>query len=738
MRFSWSQEPRTLPSFVGTLGSQDFNTGDEKNDSKNFVLSETHLFTPTLTNEFRFGYNWLHIQRTQFDSTINQSVDLGLGGVPFGNIPNNGGTPAFNVNGVSYFGSSTYQPSIEYANTYQILDNLTKILGSHSLRAGVSFISYRSSLLQPPQSRGTYNYSGAYTSDPNNSGTTGFGVADFVADFQDNAALSNPSNIEDDRWAYAGYAQDDWKLTPKLTLNLGLRYEFTQSPYERHDHQANYLENAARTSATLLLPDSQKNTLIPPGIVSNVLAPDGVSVTYTGDRTLVGSDPKNFAPRFGVAYHLTNRLVVRAGYGIYYGGYEPIGGYYNLGFNAPFAFDATFIRPGCAPPPGTCNSDGIGLATGFTNVLNTGLSNYVSTTTLRSAASFKAPVDQQWNVAAQYAITNSTSVSATYVGNHGSNEPAIIDTNEIGHLLTVPESQINNPLGTNYYRPFPHVGYAPQVVYAGYSNYKAMNLSLERRYSSGLTFVANYTLSRAYELGQSPLGDILNGAQGIRNPFQLGYGYDYGRSSLDVPQRFTFNGEYDLPFGTGRRYLSTGRVANLIAGGWSASFVFRAQSGNISPVDSTNNPTNGVAFGTAYQIADPFKPGGTPDPTIGQDPSVCALPTRTLTHWFNPCAFRNPAIAASDSDIQAYGPKGTSFIRGPGYVRADMSLFKAFPLVREGWSLQFRADVFNLANTPTWFNPSTNLGGATNITSSRYSGLQPDARVFQFALKFLF
>ncbi|MBV8774257.1 MAG: TonB-dependent receptor, partial [Deltaproteobacteria bacterium] len=660
VRFSWGEEPRYLPSIFGTLGSQDFTTGDEKNDSKNFVLSETHLFTPTLTNEFRFGYNWLHIQRTQFNPTVDQSAALGLGGVPFGNIPDNGGTPAFNVSGVSAFGSSTYQPSVEYANTYQILDNLTKVLGNQTLKTGISIISYRTSLLQPPQSRGTYNYSGYYTSDPNNPGSTGFGVADFLADFQDNAALSNPSNIEDDRWAYAGYIQDDWKINGRLTVNLGLRYEFTGAPYERHDHQANFITNAPRTAATLLLPDSQKNTPIPPGILNNVLVPDAVAIHYTGDRTLVGSDPTNFGPRVGVSYRVANRAVVRAAYGIFYGGYEPIGGYYNLGFNAPFAFDATFNRPGCAPPPGTCNSDGIGLQTGFQNALDVGLSNYVSTTTLRGAPSFNTVVNQQWNAAVQYAISKSTTASVTYVGNHGSNAPTIIDSNEIGHLLTVAESQINNPLGINFYRPFPDVGFAPAVVYAGYSNYNAMNASVERRFTDGLMFVANYTLSHASEMGQSPLGDILNGAQGIRNPFQLGYAYDYGESSMDVPQRFTFNGQYELPFGKGRKYLNTGTLANLIVGGWATSLVFRTQSGNVSPVFSTNNPTNGVSGATAYQIADPFKPGGTPDPTIGQDPSVCSQPTRTINHWFNPCAFRNPLPANSDSDLQAYGPRGTS------------------------------------------------------------------------------
>ena len=737
-RYSWSSEPRTLPSIFGILGSQDFTTGDEQNRSKNFVFSESHIFSPTLTNEFRFGYNWLNIQRTQFGSGENLSASLGLGGVPYGNIPQNGGTPAFNVGGITPFGSATYQPSIEFANTYQILDNLTKIAGNHSLKTGISVINYRTSLLQPPQSRGTYNYSGYYTSDPNNPGATGFGVADFLADYQDNAALSNPSNIEDDRWAYAGYLQDDWKVTSRLTLNLGLRYEYTQPPYERHDHQANFVINSDRTGATLLLPNSQKNTPLPPNIVSSVMAPDGVTTAFTSDRTLVGSDPTNFGPRFGISYRLSNRLVLRGGYGIFYGGYEPIGGYYNLGFNAPFAFDATFNRPGCAPTPGGCPSDGIFLATGFENALSAGLANYVTTTTFRSAARFKAPTNQQWNVAAQYAISNSTTATVAYVGNHGTNSPAIIDANQIGHLLTVAESQINNPLGINFYRPLPDVSFAPEVVYAGYSNYRGMNVTLERRYSNGLNFVANYTFSRAYELGQSPLGDILNGAQGIRNPFQLGYGYDYGISSMDVPHRFTFDGQYEFPFGKGRKFLNTGGLTNLLVGGWSTSLVFRTQSGNVSPVFATNNPTNGAAGAIAYEIADPFKPGGTPDPTIGQDPSVCNLPTRTLTHWFNPCAFRNPQPASSETDLQAYGPKGTTLIRGPGYARVDMSIFKSFPVFNERWSVQFRADVFNLTNTPTWFNPATYLGGATNITASRFSGLQPDARVFQFALKLLF
>ena len=206
---------------------------------------------------------------------------MGLGGIPF--QKNNGGLPSTSITGISSFGSPGFYPAIEYENVFQILDNVTKVAGNHTLKAGVAFQHVRFSTTAPTNPHGAYTYNGFYTSIPGQS-FTGSGVADFLADQQNNAGLSNYFNIDNVRWYNSGYFQDDWKIMPRLTLNLGIRYDYYQPTQERHDNQANWYPTAINGPGSgtgeLCTGRQQAQRPLAPTFL-NLIAQNNINLMYT-------------------------------------------------------------------------------------------------------------------------------------------------------------------------------------------------------------------------------------------------------------------------------------------------------------------------------------------------------------------------------------------------------------------------------------------------------------------------
>ncbi len=295
-----ASNPQALGDILGNSSAQTSALAE------NVTGSETHVFAPTLTNEARFGYNYgAYFSLPLNYNNPNIAPSLGLGGIPSGSdFPLNGGLPYVNITGLTYFGSFGYSPSIEHQNTYQILDNVTKIAGNHSLKAGVVFQSVRSAFLQPPNSRGNYNYTGLYTSDLGAS-YTGFGAADFLADQMNNGQISNEAITNDVRWYRAAYFEDDWKVTPRLTLNLGLRYDYYQPYKENGGYQANFVPvdyNGIGTGTALYQIPIQAQYVPLSATFLALAAEDNVAIQYIKNQYLVNAQKSNFAPRVGFAY----------------------------------------------------------------------------------------------------------------------------------------------------------------------------------------------------------------------------------------------------------------------------------------------------------------------------------------------------------------------------------------------------------------------------------------------------
>ena len=743
-RFSYLNVPGNYPPPLGAVldGGTYGNTGQIINRGENFAFSETHIFNPSFINELRFGYNYGNfgfVQTSFYNTTLAQS--LGLGGIPGGVL--GGGLPLLTLTGISNFGQPGFYPNHKNEDVYQILDNVTKIWGNHSVKMGANLQSIRFPFFSPPNGRGTYTFTGFYTSIPGKS-FTGYGPADFMLNEMSAASVPQESHLDFSHWYRAAYVQDDWRVTQRLTLNLGVRYDYFQPLKEIRGQFANFSmqSNGPGTGAGVLTyTQSQRGAYLAPQFLS-VLGANNVKIAYTGKQSLVNGQTMNIAPRLGFAYSLNDKTVMSGGFGIFYGGLENIGGPETLQ-NYPFQFTSNFPRPSTCRP-GNCPTNGIALETGFSQYLNEGLANLVSTPSFAGTQNIKTPYTEGYNVTVQRALTNNLVASLGYVGNVGRHMEVNINANS-------PAALIDPRLSSQIAQPFPKLGGASEVIYEGISTYNSLQSKLQKRFANGLDFLATYTWAHSLDDAAQPLN---SGAGGYRGVNLIGIRNDYTNSSFDVRHRFTFNGFYELPFGQGKRWMNHGGVLNEALGGWASDLEFFAQTGFPISV-ATNLGGAGPHGGTAYAVLqrDPYAPGGTPNPT---NPGItCAQKTRTKQHWYNPCAFANPPLAFPQAKIpgspvshaQILGVAALPYlggrrksIYGPGYGRINASLFKNFSTFRAQY-LQFRADIFNVLNTPAYGNPSVSDDSSNGgqITSPQtFQNLTPDARFFQLSAKYVF
>jgi hypothetical protein len=758
-RYSYSNNPESFVPPLGVLDGGSFGSdGQNSNYGKSGVFSETHFFSPTLSNEFRVGFNYLHASYLQQNATTNIAQQLGYGGIPTG--PTLGGLPATNFGDsesgnrdATQIGVTGYLPSDEKQDVLQIIDNVNKQLGAHTLKTGINFQHVRFYGLQPPNGIGYQNFNGTYTSDPGQpNAETGDGLADFLMDEMNNSGLSSTTPFTDLRWYYSAFLQDDWKVNTKLTVNLGLRWEYVQPIRELNNLQSNFygtFGNNNTGAGTLLIPQAQSSYPISSSLLTT-LAADNIAVKYTSNDYLVNPRRYNFAPRVGISYLLDPRTVLRAGGGIFYGGLENIGLGLNLANNAPFFVNANFV-----PTPNSCTNEG-GDTICPTNgeTLETGFGNAATSAAALSAASgangsigsiyaqdqnAKSAYTVAYNLSLQHSITDSLSFTIGYQGNESRHLRSSYNANDYAGYIPA-----NTTESSQDFQPF-HDFSIVNITNGGVARYDSLQAKIEKRYSSGLYFLGSYTWAHCLDDAFGPIGQ--SEAGGYRNPNLLGIGYDYGNCTQDVRNRFSAAVQYELPFGHGKAFLNKSKIVDATIGGWKASVIFQAQTGDPIFITSSNQ---GSSY--PYKVGDPFAAGGTADPAT-QPGFVCATKTRTREQWFNPCAFANPpqavlgAGSATDNTINVAnaglipsGPKGRVGVTGPGFNKADLSLFKSFPLHFRESNIQLRADAFNLFNHPSFGNPGSGLqgSGSQEITATRFSAIIPDARVIQVSGKLTF
>ena len=730
-RYSRASTTNVYPGpFPGIADGAPNRPGSGTTDAQNIALSETHIFSPRLVNELRVGYSRLHDVRLQFDG--NSLTDIpgqyGMPGVP--QVPENGGLPNFTVGGLAGFGSPNFLPSDKWGNTLQATENISRITGKHSLRAGFEVQDIRFPMLVPPEPRGAFAFNGEYTSIVGQTdGSTGRAqlllapAAATVPGGVNNVGGANQVQFTtfrpyaDYRRTYlAGYVQDDWRVTNTFTVNLGLRYDWFARPAEFYGAEASFRPGLNFQGGEFLIPKSRA-AKVPPAFIS-LLNQDGIQFAPTGGSIWENSANRDFGPRIGFAWHPTARLVIRGGYAIFYGGQEDFGLSSYGANNFPFVIQSNFTAPNPQAPITPDNSVG-NLDNGLLNVPqspNNAAVKSRSFTLIGSNPNWKDATTQNFNLTVQYALTSITTVSAAYAGSVSHHLGDAYSANPVTEI--VPPSQ--NVFSYVAYPDFATGG--TYNVADGNSNYHALEINAERRFASGLQFLGNYTLSKCLGDARDYLVDTVGG---ISAPYLAGYGAqaDYARCSFDTHNIVHFSGQYDLPFGAGRHFLTHGPVADAVLGGWVVNWSLTLQDGQPFTIGCPTATTTGLGCNA----------WGAP----GQSP---ISGPHNVNQWLNPAAFLNPpvATAAGQTDYAPLGgPPGQ--VVGPGFHRLDSSLFKQFWFA-ESKVLEFRCEVFNLSNTPDFAAPSfTNFVDTKNfgkITSTRDNPNDP--REIQFALKFYF
>ena len=711
-RFSYEDQPRFIPApFANALDGGSFFSGSEENSYRSLAVSETHTINQTTINEFRFGYNHINSQRLQLNANSNVSQQLGYPGVPFS--PGNGGLPniTFSDGSSIPIGSSGFLPSVEKQNSLVFTDNLTKAFGRHELKFGGEVRLEQFTILQPAASRGTVNFGTEFTSNPAATADTGTGsaFATFLLGITDGGSITNIHNIDYRRQIYAGYAEDDWRATSRLTLNLGLRYEVFSTIKEANNQEGTF--------------DFASDSLIVPKGVNAQLTPTLASfipVRAIGTPGLISPDLNNFAPRVGFAYRISDKMALRGGYGVFYGGQEN-GPFSNPspGFNPPFFVTQSFSPPctqGIANPAVLdCSIPGLSfLSQGFpANSLtdpNTPILYSVS-------PKLRTPYTQQWHLGGQYQLPADILFELSYAGSRGLKLYNFYNGNE-----AVPTDNLSAPTAPR--RPFPAVDSSIAAFRSdGVSNYHSLQARLEKRFSHGLQFEASYTYAHALDDASSAsLGSANQGDFRLQNDPIL----EYGNADFDVRHRFVFSSIYELPFGKGKLFGKDASGAlNQVIGNWQLATIVTASTGNwYTPTDTTANVSTSDCGGTVFNCIRPN--------VIGNPNGKPCVPG-TL---FNTCAF------VSDAAVGTFGDAGRNIIQGPGYQNWDISVFKSLP-IREAMRFEFRAEFFNAFNhaNPEFTNPDTIVENtATELGSATYGfpAYTRPPRQIQFALKFYF
>jgi hypothetical protein len=770
-RFSYENQPSFIPPpFNNLLDGGGFFDGTEDNSYRSLALSEVHLFKPNVINEFRLGYNRINSHRFQINSNENISAQLNFPNVPFG--PNNGGLPNITFgDGTAGIGSSTYLPSIEKQNSFVFTDNLTWVRGRHSLKFGTEVRIEQFTIFQPAEARGALSFGNDFTDNPAAPGSGGSSFATMLLGVADGGGITSLHNIDYRRQIYAGFAQDDWKATDRLTVNLGLRYEVFSTVKEHNNEEGTFVFGPN----SILVPSGQNEPL------TQLL---GASMPIEhGSRGLINPDLNNFAPRIGFALRATDKLVIRSGYGIFYGGQEN-GPYSNPspGFNPPFFSSESFSSP-CEnlasnpafPAGNPLNCSIASLNMGGSNTLANGfpataLSNPNTPELYSVSPNLRTPYNQQWHFGVQYQMPADTMLDVSYAGSRGlklfgfyNGNQAVPATDPL--FATACTTNGNTLLGCPTAPRRPAHGVAPGAPAGAtcdlgpnddcdpvfdtsiatfrsndVSNYNSLQVRFEKRPTHGLSFQASYTWSHA-------LDDASSASLGSQNAgdfrLQTDPMLEYGNADFDVRQRFVMSYAYELPFGKNKAFGGNASgLLNQIIGGWQVAGIVIATTGNwYTPTDISTDKSTSDGGG---EVASASRPN------VVENPNGHPCVPGTL---FNTCAF------ATNTVIGAFGDAGRNIIQGPGTQNWDISLFKFFP-IREQMHLEFRAEFFNAFNhyDPEFDNPgsfNTNIAtqhgldetaletGCTNgnLNSNCAFGFAQaahDPRLIQFALKFYF
>lgn len=697
---------------LGVADPDTFARNDQR-DNYNVIFTETHVFSPSVVNEFKANFTRqnLPFQHGSFGGDWPQQ--LGLPSIVPPDL-----FPRFDIGGMMSLGAPNFAAGTRAQHSFQIAESVSIVKGRHHLKAGIDQRWQRLNWVLRAFPSGQYSFAASLTNNPLIPANTGFGMATFLLGEVSGGQLEIRPFFSFHHWSHGAYFQDDFKITPRLTLNYGLRWDFASQPVERHDRYSNFLPFDTNPETQML--------------------GQMVYASQNYPRHFVEKDWNNWGPRFGFAYDLTGdgRTAIRGAYGLIYLLSES-GNMQGDSSNAlGFTTNTPFLPETLGPFRAFRLQDGprelirpLGPAGGPTAFRGLNV-NWQD----RNAPT---PYIQQWNFTVQRQLAGQWVVSASYAGNRGVKLfGANYNLNQLDpaywSLGLSLQDQVANPFvgqiptgglsgattsRAQLLRPYPD--YLNVTTFANHgasSIYHSLQLTVEKRYSRGLSMLVSYTNGKLINDSFSSAGSA--GAIGDFRFGRFDRRLDRAIDQDDVSQRLVVSGVYELPFGQGKTWLTDARgVVNGVLGGWQINGITTVQTGMPLSVRGANNFT-GINY-----------PDLVGNPTLSRS-------ERDVLRWLDTNAFANPA-----DWVVGNAPRTLPSTRGPGLFDMSLSVFKTFS-IQERFRLETRIESFNALNWVNYNDPnvtfSPNRAGVnTNPNFGRITSAL-DARRFQFGLRLTF
>lgn len=630
---------------------------DREVPARSLGLGYTRIVSNSIVNELRFAYNYVGLVQ---DATMPK--DEILKGTLAAGVESS--IPTFAANGYATIGDQPPNfgnvPVTKRSKVWNISDNISIVRGAHTLRAGFDFQYLDVPTFAALQGRGSFGFTGVFTQNPSSRPGTGSSIADLLLGVPNNITIGTPSDANERARNSYYYLQDDWTVSQRLTLNFGVRYELTAPFYDANNRLANLV----------LEPGSQYGQYVIAGVTSGL------------PRALQTLDKNNIAPRFGFAWRAPGQWMVRGGFGIFFAQDEGFGVSQRMTNNPPFVGFGGY----------NIISDQLRISS--TIPLSSSLparptpvdpGNYTlpktNTAQIRSWPGRNTiPYVEQWNLTLQRSLGKNLVWELNYVGNHGVKLYGAYEGNQ----------PLPGPGAVNSRRPLATVSTSGSVLSVApwvTSSYHGLSTRLERRFARGVSFLGVYTFGRALDM-QSNI-DLCDGCTNSAGSGNVINSYNrrlnYGLSDQHTAHRFVLSGLLELPFGKGKPWASSGAAAAL-AGGWALSGITTLSTGLPLTLNLNFDNANTGNLNWPNRIAS----GSISNPTVDR--------------WFDTSAFVFPAAFT-------HGNAGRNILMGPGTVSTDLGLQRNFHLpFREGMRLEFRAEAFNLFNTPQLGQPNVALG----------------------------
>lgn len=655
----------------------------QNRDTTNAYISETHSFSPHVTNQARIGF--ARDESAYFSNTDGSSIaqDWGLQ-VPTANLLNGRkGFPGINFANFNNLGGNSLSGWAQ--NTTEYLDNVTYTHGKHVIKTGFMGRHYlvNETVNQTNEYWGVAGFGNFGTQSilpnvPNTTPQGGFDYASFLLGIPASANIDMPgpnSVVHYDN--YAAYIQDDWRATSKLTVNIGLRWDHTSAPVDQNDMR--YSFNPA--NGDLVVPSPMALTHVSPLWPASMPIETSAQAGWSTGRSLLSLD-QDFGPRLGLAYRLPHKMVVRAGGGLFYTPMESYG-VINSYQGGPFAWAQGFTNVLSAPVTGSTATPTFGFPNPYSGVNNPTLASGVASGGFNISTnknSLNSPRTQQYNLTIEKQFGNDTVATVDYQGHHTTQLVYYPDLNQptISNNPNLLWSQLN-------YQQYWQVQYG---VNGGSEFGNLIDLKLERRYGKGLSFSLGYTHTLIEEDVRTA---DWTGASDIWNwpTYSWNRNYDRGPDVGLVRDRFVGSGVWNLPFGKGQRFGSSlAKPLEDVVGGWQASFILTMRSGYLNDVNCSacNDPSNSRTWGRLD--LNQLKNSSIGNPTANM--------------WFNSQAY------APDTTEGTLGDASPGSIVGPGLVNLNFGLGKTFS-IHENAKLKFQMMAMNSLNHPNLGGPNTDL-----------------------------